>query len=85
MKRSEHRFCSSRKYARPSDPDEWTTINRSSHGPGGDATFLAQAHDEAWCAERAVRERADGPFSVSDRFRVMNSKISYFIFYSEIV
>jgi hypothetical protein len=37
-------------------------------------TFSAQAHDEAWCTERAVRERVDGPFSVLDWFRVMNSK-----------
>jgi hypothetical protein len=40
----------------------------------GGATFPSQAHNEAWCAERAVREWADGPFSISDWFRVMNSK-----------
>jgi hypothetical protein len=37
-------------------------------------TFLAQAHDEAWCTERAVRERVDGPFFVLDWFRVIYSK-----------
>jgi hypothetical protein len=49
-------------------------INGPSRGPGGGTTFPAHDHDEAWCAERAVRERADGPFSVSDWFCVMNSK-----------
>jgi hypothetical protein len=34
----------------------------------------AQAHAEAWCVERAVRERADVSFSILDWFRVMNSK-----------
>jgi hypothetical protein len=61
---------------RPSDGNGRTAINGPSRGPGGGATFPAQAHDEAWCAERVVRERADGPFSVSGRFRAMNSKIS---------
>jgi hypothetical protein len=36
----------------------------------------AQSHDEVWCAERVVREQADGPYSVSGRFRVVNSNIS---------
>jgi hypothetical protein len=50
------------------------TINGPSRVLGGGATFPAQAHDEAWCAERAVRERVDGPVSISGWFRVMNSK-----------
>jgi hypothetical protein len=29
--------------------------------PRWENAFPAQAHDEAWCVERAVRERADGP------------------------
>jgi hypothetical protein len=28
----------------------------------GGTTFLTQAHDEAWCTEHAVRERADDRF-----------------------
>jgi hypothetical protein len=49
-------------------------INGLSHIPSGGTTFPAQAHDEAWCTERAVRERADGPFSISGWFHVMNNK-----------
>jgi hypothetical protein len=51
-------------------------INGPSHDPGGGTTFPGQAHDEAWCVEFAVRERADWPLSVLGRFRAMNSKIS---------
>jgi hypothetical protein len=49
-------------------------INGPSRGPGGGATFPPQAHDEAWCVERAVCEWVDRPFSISGWFRVMNSK-----------
>jgi hypothetical protein len=44
--------------------------------PRWETAFPAQAHNEAWRAERVVRERADEPFLVSGRFRVVNSNIS---------
>jgi hypothetical protein len=46
----------------PSNWNGWMVINGPSSGPGGRATFPAQAHDEAWCTGGAVRERADGLF-----------------------
>jgi hypothetical protein len=49
---------------------------RTESRPRWETAFPAQAHDEAWRAERAVREWADEPFSVSGQFRVVNSNIS---------
>jgi hypothetical protein len=74
--RTERRFCSTGINARQSDGNGQTAINGPSHDPGGGTTFPAQDHDEAWRTERAVPERADVLFSVSGRFRVVNSNIS---------
>jgi hypothetical protein len=49
---------------------------RTESRPRWETAFPAQAHDEAWRAERAVRERADGPFFISGQFLVVNSNIS---------
>jgi hypothetical protein len=55
----------------------WTAHDyRTESRPRWEIAFPAPAHDEAWRAERAVRERADGPFSFSGRIRVVNSNIS---------
>jgi hypothetical protein len=53
-------------------------INGPSSSLGGRVTFLAQAHDEAWCA--GAHSSAPGSMrhlSISDCFRVMNSKCFY--------
>jgi hypothetical protein len=59
----------------PSDSahGHWMKMDGSRHAdrpgrPRWENTFLALAHDEAWCVERAARERADVPFFVSGRF-----------------
>jgi hypothetical protein len=78
-------FCSAGIHAWPLDANGRLTFNGPSRGPGGTQLswprlttrpFLFSGRIEAWCAERVVRERADGPFSFSGRIRVINSNIS---------
>jgi hypothetical protein len=55
-------------------------INGSSSSPGGRVTFLAQAHDEAWCTGALCVSEQMGHSSISDCFHVMNSKVFFISF-----
>jgi hypothetical protein len=50
-----------------------------------DGPFLTSGCIVVWRAEHSMRERAVGLFSYSDQISVVNSNLSQFIFYLEII